>query len=135
MKPLSVRYEAIQKLLSLLDLSLKKSRLEESGDFFDLFRDATIHRFKLSVDAFVEYLKGYLDKMGVAVKTSSPIAIFDECLKADLISKQEFEALSSMLKDYTRIPDAYTDDLAQEIYLKIPQYYDLMKNLLGRHSV
>jgi len=135
MQSLSERYETLQKTLKQLDVALKKSRLEKSGDYFDLFRDTAIHRFNLCVRPFWKYLKVYLDKMGVKVEDDNPRVVFDACMNKELITKKEFELFAHMVEDAARLDYAHNQNIAEEIYLKIPRYYDSMKNILGRHTV
>jgi len=136
MEVIDIRYDAIKKALTQLDSSLSKIEMDKFADLYDELRDSVIQRFEFCVDTLWKYLREYLqDQMKVKVEFVSLKNVFKACFSAKLISEDELEVLFKMVEDRNLTSHTYNKDLAEEIYKRIPKYYDLMKKILDRCKI
>ena len=83
-------------------------------------RDATIKRFELCYDLAWKCLKHKLSEQGVEIQT--PRSAYVEAVRVGLLKEENiwFE----IIKMRNNAAHSYDTDLANELYIKIPEYVD-----------
>lgn len=104
---------------------------EMSGyEFSAVVRDATIQRFEYSCDLIWKLLKLYLSSEGI--QCSSPKGCFREALQAGLLTETETVLGLEMIDDRNLTSHTYREEIAQEIYDRIPDYVLLMRLIIKK---
>ncbi|HWQ65855.1 MAG TPA: HI0074 family nucleotidyltransferase substrate-binding subunit [Methanospirillum sp.] len=96
----------------------------------DIIRDATIQRFEYCCDLSWKLLKGYLSYEGIIC--TSPKGCFRETLHIGLLSEEEVLTGLGMIDDRNMTTHVYREEVAREIYQKIPEYYNLMDTIVTK---
>lgn len=126
------RRETILKALARLHSTLKKIDDEKYSLDFDEMRDSLIQRFEFSMDTFWKFLNAYLQEIkGINFEgPPTPRATFRMLLQFNILSRDDFNKCISMVEDRNRTSHVYDEEIAQEIFEKIPEYYVFMKKLV-----
>ncbi|WP_448215770.1 HI0074 family nucleotidyltransferase substrate-binding subunit [Endozoicomonas sp. 2B-B] len=87
--------------------------------------DASIQRFEFSIELSWKTLKACLAQEGITANTPR------ECMQQAYAAHwfDDEKAWLSMLKDYNLTSHTYKEDLALEIYRRLPGHYQAMKAL------
>ncbi len=97
------------------------------------FCDSAIQRFEYSIDNFWKFIRMYMIEMlKIIIDANSPKSIMREAYEANIITKQEFEALIKAITRRNETSHAYNKDLAHNILEEIPHYYETMFVVLQR---
>jgi len=126
------RYGLVKNNLEQLEQALKDVGYKGPQDLTDAQIDLVIKKFGYSVDTFWKYLMAYKDTLGIKVEENDPVSVLNECVSAALITKEEFDVLTKMLDDYKKVDQTYDTIWAQELYTKVPAYYQTMKTVVDR---
>lgn len=112
------------------DLEKAVKKLEEALDSkkTEIVRDSSIKRFELCFDLAWKSVKEYAKLKGL--ECYSPI----ECFKAGFQLKiiEHDEKWVQMVKDRNMSVHLYKEDLAEELFSKLPGYLKLFKELLPK---
>ncbi len=100
-------------------LSTLQSILEESPS--DIIRDATIQRFEYCTDLVWKVLQVYHASEGILC--NSPKGCFRQALQTGLITPEDVIIGLSMIDDRNLTSHIYREEVASEIFQKIPGYY------------
>lgn len=114
----------------LQDLDSALARLAEALDSpkTDLNRDASIQRFEFTFELYWKALK--IEAGAAGLRVSSPR---DAIRAAFQLGYLEDDALPfTMLDDRNRTSHLYTQEMAQEVYARLPSYLLLIKATLAR---
>lgn len=90
-----------------------------------IVRDATIQRFEYSFEIFWKFLKEYL-RVKEGIICNSPKSCFREAFNVKLLTEEETIAALEMTDDRNLTSHTYHEEVAEEIYRKIKDYYKLM---------
>ncbi len=94
-------------------------------------RDATIKRFEYTFEIIWKLVKCYLEEIeGVVV--NSPKSCFKQAFKTSILDEEESILSLEMTDDRNLTSHTYLEDVAEQIYYKIPRYYELMANIFER---
>ena len=96
--------------------------------FSVIVRDAAIQRFENSFEIMWKLVKEYL-RIQEGIICNSPKSCFREAFKAELLSEEESIKALEMTDDRNLTSHTYHEEVAEEIYNKIAEYYDLLNNL------
>ncbi len=113
-----------------------KKALDTFEDIFGekyslIVRDAAIQRFEYTFEVVWKVLKVYLkEKEGVIA--NSPKSVFREALQNKLLTVEEVELALVMTDDRNLTTHTYVEELAQQIFEKLPEYYRLMNKILSQ---
>lgn len=142
MGKLNLSYQNLNKALKTLkkailafnDIEKLKSWNEENKlqfsnyeDMRDQLRDSTTQRFEYCTDLFWKYLKNYLEfYLHKPVEISSPKMVIKTACKTEMISESDTTKLINMIKDRNETSHIYKEEMAEDLIVKIPEYYKLM---------
>lgn len=126
------RYGLVKNDLEQLNKALKDVGYKKPQNLTDEEINSVIKQFGYCVDTFWKYLGAYKNTLGVKVEINDPINIFNECFSAALITQEEFDDLMKMLEDYKQIDQIADTVLMQEMYVRVPGYYQTMKTIVDR---
>ncbi len=124
MERIEIIMKDTEKALKTLEKALKQ-------DYNDFIRDAAIQRFEYSFELLWKSIKLWLkDREGILC--NSPKGCFRELLKIEIINGGETETLLEMTDTRNLTVHTYQENIAIEMYNKLPQYLKLMKKLLKK---
>jgi nucleotidyltransferase substrate binding protein (TIGR01987 family) len=95
-------------------------------------RDSLIQRFEYCTDLFWKLIKSYLEdaeKMSFGLISSR--GVLREAVKARLLTEEQGNQCMDMVESRNKTSHTYHEILAEEIAHEIPEYYDLMKEIVG----
>ena len=98
-----------------------------------ILRDAMIHRFEYSTEAFWKYLKSYLSS-DHNLPANSPREVIRTGLKASLYKEEISKELLQMLDDRNLTSHTYVEELAESIAHRIPEYSKNMNAVMTQLS-
>lgn len=98
-----------------------------------IVRDAAIQRFEYSFEIFWKFVKEYL-RYEEGMICTSPKSCFRDAFKVDLITEEETIKALEMTDDRNQTSHTYHEEVAQEIYKKIEDYYKLMYKVCRKLS-
>ncbi len=90
-----------------------------------IVRDATIQRFEYSFEIFWKFLKEHL-RVKEGIICNSPKSCFREAFNVKLLTEDETVTALEMTDDRNLTAHTYHEEVAEEIYRKIKNYYELM---------
>jgi len=90
-----------------------------------IVRDATIQRFEYSFEIFWKFLKENL-RVKEGIICNSPKSCFREAFNVKLLIEEETITALEMTDDRNLTAHTYHEEVADEIYRKIKNYYKLM---------
>lgn len=124
MSALELRYEDTKRALnSLRDILREK--------FSVIVRDAAIQRFEYTVEAFWKYLQIYLKEFE-GIECNSPKSCIRSVHSVMLWNEDKTVQALEMIDDRNLTSHTYHEEVANNIYSKLNDYYQLMDNLLSR---
>ncbi len=93
-----------------------------------IVRDAAIQRFEYCFEIVWKLLKEYL-RIQEGVICNSPKSCFREAFKLDLLSEDISIKALEMTDNRNLTSHTYHEEVAENIYSKVNDYYELMDNL------
>lgn len=94
-------------------------------------RDSLIQRFEYCVDLFWKYLKNYLEMhLKVIPQFATPIHIIRTSCDTRLITEGESVKAIDMIRKRNLTSHIYKEEIADMVSESIPQYYELMINII-----
>lgn len=96
-----------------------------------IVRDACIQRFEYSFESLWKLLKAYLE-YNEGIVCNSPKSCFREALQVQLLSLAEAAACLAMTDDRNKTAHLYLEQLAKDIYAKLPAHLSVMHDLAAR---
>ena len=127
---IQLKKEQTQRALASLQ-ELVPQYLENKQNI--ILRDAMIHRFEYSTEAFCKYLKSYLSS-DHNLPANSPREVIRTGLKAKIYSEEISKELLQMLDDRNLTSHTYVEELAETIAGRIPSYCTVMQNTMHQLS-
>jgi nucleotidyltransferase substrate binding protein (TIGR01987 family) len=127
MEPLNRSFITSQKAIKSFEESFHV--VEELRASYPVYvRDIAIKRFEFTFEAVWKLVQAYLDEYR-KVKCFSPKHCLREAYQAGVIDENELELFIRIVDDRNLTVHLYKEEQAQEIYEKLPAYYDAMKRL------
>jgi len=117
----------------LEDAKRALSTLEEvlGLEYSKIVRDATIQRFEYTFEATWKLLKEFLHyREGIVC--NSPKSCFREAFSVGLLTEDETISFIQMTDDRNLKSHTYDEEVAEALYRKIKNHFELMKSLLAR---
>jgi len=115
--------DAKKAILSLEEILTEK--------YSKIVRDATIQRFEYTFEVAWKLLKEYLyHKEGIVC--NSPKSCFREAFSVGLLNEEETVLFIQMTDDRNLTSHTYDEEIAENLYKKIKNYYALLKSLIER---
>jgi nucleotidyltransferase substrate binding protein (TIGR01987 family) len=122
MEKLRAKLETAQKTLKTFEEILKEP-------YSKIVRDASIQRFEYSSEVFWKVVKIYLEYQE-GIVCNSPKSCFREMFSVGLIDENKTTKLLEMTDDRNLTSHTYDEDLAEGLYNKLHEHYELMKEIL-----
>ncbi|MEA3443040.1 MAG: HI0074 family nucleotidyltransferase substrate-binding subunit [Chloroflexota bacterium] len=122
--------EKLERRIKEAEKALRTLKEISQEPYSVIVRDATIQRFEYTFEAFWKFLRDYLKEIeGIAC--NSPKACFREALSSGLMSEEQAMACLRMTDDRNLTSHTYIQEVAEQIYRKISNYYELMENIFN----
>lgn len=117
---------------SVENLKRALSRLEEAihtpvSEYESILVDGTIQRFEFCSELFWKMLRRALLENGV--ETGTPREAIEKAYQAKWLNDEKLWI--QMLRDRNRTSHVYEEEIAREIFSKIPEYYQIMRQALA----
>ncbi len=122
MEKLRAKLETAQRALKTFEEILKEP-------YSKIVRDASIQRFEYSFEVFWKVVKIYLEYQE-GIICNSPKSCFREMFSVGLIDENKTTKLLEMTDDRNLTSHTYDEDLAEGLYQKLHEHYELMKEVL-----
>ncbi len=123
MERLEQRLQLAQQALNTLEKALVMP-------LTDIVRDAAIQRFEFSFEAVWKLAQLYLREHD-ALDLNSPKSVIRAYFQVGLLQEQQTILALQMGNDSNLTVHLYNEKLAQEIFSRLPQYCQLMQELLS----
>lgn len=124
MEKLRRRLEGAEKALKTLGKILREP-------YSVIVRDATIQRFEYTFEIFWKLTKEYLYNYE-GFECNSPKSCFRVALSVGLLSEEQTITCLEMTDDRNLTVHIYIEEVAENIYGKIRDYYELMDIVFNR---
>jgi len=95
----------------------------------DMNRDASIQRFEYSFETTWKAAQAYL-RVVENLQLASPTAVARQCFQSSLMSEEQSRTALKMVADRNLTVHTYDEELAEQIYSRLPMYARLMKEWL-----
>ena len=131
---LKEKYQTTKKAIDKIEIMLshiKEQKPQLESISYEMARDSLIKRFEFSIDTLWKYLKAYL-KEEKGIEQKSPKDVFKECLRQNLISKEETVQALNMIDSRNATSHMYKEELAEQIFHDIPEFHKLMDSIINR---
>ncbi len=122
-KYISEKLNSFEKALT----TLQKTIVERPTD---IERDAAIQRFEYCFELSWKLLKIALEEQGNKPDIPSPKSVFKKAFLFNLITDEGI--WSEILVERNQTTHTYNEELAKEVYSKIPSFYKAMYQLLEK---
>lgn len=99
-----------------------------------IVRDAAIQRFEFTFEAVWKYVQYHL-KTKEGLDLASPKAVIRASFQCNFFDELETETAIRMTDDRNLTSHTYDEDLANEIFEKLPKYYTLLKAWFNKLSL
>lgn len=133
MQPYSQFERIIKRFLEILDTIQSKSC--NIDDYYCIaYRDSVIKRFEFCYDLTWKFLKLYLEN-NYGIEVASPKKVFQECIKQNLVPADKANLLLDIVEARNNTSHIYDEETAHDIAQKIPQYYELLFQIIKNISL
>lgn len=121
MERIGIKYRELSRALKTLEEILKEP-------YSVIVRDATIHRFEYTFEAFWKFIKEFL-RVEHGIVCNSPKGCFRELFAIGLISEEDTIVFLEMTDSRNDTVHTYREETANLIYSKIERYFIYMKKV------
>jgi nucleotidyltransferase substrate binding protein (TIGR01987 family) len=98
-----------------------------------LNRDASIQRFEYTYEAVWKAAQLYL-RVSENLELASPTAVTRACFRAAILGEEQGRTAMNMARDRNLTVHTYNEELADQIYSRLPTYAVLMEQWLAAMS-
>jgi nucleotidyltransferase substrate binding protein (TIGR01987 family) len=123
--------ETLKLRIETTEKALKTLKVITEEPYSVIVRDAAIQRFEYTSEAFWKVVKGYLD-VQEGIVCNSPKSCFKEAFKVGLLSEEETVKVLEMVDNRNLTSHTYHEEIAEEIYRQIEEYWKLMDEVFRR---
>lgn len=123
--------ETLKLRIEYAEKALKTFKAITEEPYSVIVRDAAIKRFEYTSEIFWKVIKDYLE-VQEGIVCNSPKSCFKEAFKVGLLSEEETVKILEMVDDRNLTSHTYHEEVAEEIYSKIKDYWKLMNDVLRR---
>jgi nucleotidyltransferase substrate binding protein (TIGR01987 family) len=109
-----------------LEQALKKWEQALEAPFSDLNRDASIQRYEFSFELLWKVVKKYLKEIE-GFECNSPKSCFREIRMTLDLNESNIEICISMTEDRNLSVHTYSEEMANNLYAKLPEYAKVSK--------
>jgi nucleotidyltransferase substrate binding protein (TIGR01987 family) len=123
---LAERLRVARRALETLREALRESKTP-------LNRDASIQRFEYTFEAVWKAAQLYL-RVGENLELASPTAVARACFQSALLTEEQSRMALRMVRDRNLTVHTYNEELADQIYSRLPTHATLMEEWLAAMS-
>jgi nucleotidyltransferase substrate binding protein (TIGR01987 family) len=137
MEKLVIRRKLVAQAYTRLEhIAARFQLMHEKPDMFDddekmMCRDSLIKRFEFSYDISWKFYKDLLE-VHYGILTPSSKKVFQECIIQQICTQEEGEQFLAMVDARNATSHQYSEELADQIGLKIINFYSIMKKVFDR---
>ena len=128
---LTARLTDLLSALDTFERSLQLDLTKYEGIELDTIKNGQIQRFEYCIELCWKTMKVFLNTAH-GVDAVSPKSTIKEFYRVDLVNEQEYELLTEMLDDRSRLSHIYNESFFEDIYLKLNDYLVVMKKISER---
>jgi nucleotidyltransferase substrate binding protein (TIGR01987 family) len=114
-----------------LEQALKKWKQVLDMPFSDVSRDASIQRYEFSFELLWKVVKKYLKEIE-GFECNSPKSCFREIRMTLELSDSDIETCISMTEDRNLSVHTYSEEMANDLYVKLPEYARVAELILKK---
>ncbi len=129
MDRLKEKYTQLLQALSTLDESISlfqdisAKQSESIGQYkyeqlYRAFRESMIQRFEFCAELFWKYIKLYVEQVSEPVEYNAPTPVIRIAFTIGILKEQEAEDALKMIKDRSRTPHIYKEEIAEQLTKK-----------------
>lgn len=115
--------ENLKRALSRLEEAINTPVTEQNS----LLIDGTIQRFEFCIELFWKMLRRALLDSGI--ESGTPREAVQKAYQAKWLNDEQLWI--QMLQDRNRTSHVYEEEIAQEIFARVPQYYEIMSQAIA----
>lgn len=123
--------ETLKLRIETAERALKTLKVITEEPYSVIVRDAAIQRFEYTFETFWKVVKNYL-VVQEGIICNSPKSCFKEAFKTGLLSEEETVKILEMVDDRNLTSHTYREEVAEEIYRRVKDYWDLMDRVCRR---
>ena len=117
-----------EKALERLQEAYLKAKSSDEVDY-PFFRDSAVQRFEFTVEIFWKCVKAFLQRVE-GIDCRSPKSCVREFFSTGYITEEEAIFLLNMIDDRNLTSHAYREEVAEQLFLRLGKYVDLLKKVL-----
>jgi len=125
--------ERLRERLELANQALRTFREALSAPLTPMNRDASIQRFEYTHEAVWKAAQLYLRTVE-KLELASPAAVTRACFQTAILNDEQAHIALNMAQDRNLTVHTYNEELAIEIYARLPKYAELMEQWLAALS-
>lgn len=119
--------QAIKSFKNALDIDLSGF----GGIEIDTIKSGQVQKFEVCVELLWKTIRKFLyDVHGI--ESISPKMTMKHLYNSNYADETAYEMLLEMINDRNRLSHVYDEAQFSEIYLKLPEYYILIKSIMGK---
>lgn len=123
--------ERLKERLGLAEKALRTLQEILVSPFSEVVRDAAILRFTYTFEAVWKAAQLYL-AIKENLEVGWPVGVIRGCWKASILNEQQTEAALRMAKDRNLTVHTYYEQLAIEVFARLPGHAELLSAWLWR---
>ena len=115
-----------EKAIKRLEEAVNKAMNNKGTEDYTFYRDSAIQRFEIAFELMWKTVKLFLEKEGIICR--SPRTCIRELFSAGFIQEEEARELLRMIDYRNMTVHTYDEEIAEEIFKKLPLYVDLFRS-------
>jgi len=123
------RIEDFEKSLKRLEEAIIKTYQNIQNEDYTFFRDSAIQRFGFTVEIMWKSIKEYLFKKE-GIECVSPKSCLREFFEVFNTDKEKAKKILRMIDDRNLSSHTYHEEVAEDIFMNLRDYQELMKEIL-----
>ena len=123
------RINDFEKSLKRLEEAISKTYEHIQDENYTFFRDSAIQRFEFTVEIMWKSIKEYLFKKE-GIECVSPKSCVREFFEVFNIDEKKAKKILRMIDDKNLSSHTYHEEVAEDIFMNLKEYKDLMKEIL-----
>ena len=123
------RIDDFEKSLNRLEEAITKAYKNIQNEDYTFFRDSAIQRFEFTVEIMWKSIKEYLFKKE-GIECVSPKSCLREYFEVFNIDEKKSKKFLRMVDDRNLSSHTYHEEVAEEIFINLKEYKELIKEVL-----
>ena len=122
-------------IFTMKELEIRGKSFNPRVDYEDeyrTYRDSLVKRFTYTIELFWKYIKNYLEVAQVLTGLKIPSEVMREAFSLRLLSEDETEKILEMIKSRNMTSHIYIEEIAERLAVQIPDYAQVLKEVIVR---